>query len=164
MADNTEDRGYSPVGHCFGHHVGYRDLVWCICLQADVNAVFADFQRVHRLPGIFVSTGRSPGLRVEIPAMPGAPQQALAVLSLLYCSFTQRTALMRAAVFHCVVFTVNVRQRHGVNACGHCLDATFWQFINISNAVPFEHLILHQESSSMSCSPADSTSRHRSTR
>ena len=56
-------------------------LDWCVGLQADVDAIIPHLKRVHRLPRIFVSARRQACLGVEVPAVPGTSQQALAVVA-----------------------------------------------------------------------------------
>ena len=59
-----------------------------------------------------MSAGRQAGFRVEIPAMPGTAQHALAVLAFFDRTFAQRAALVRAAILHRVVFTIYVGKSH----------------------------------------------------
>ena len=171
MSDHTEHGRNTPIGHCLRHDVGNGGLVRRFRVDTDIDAILTHINREQFLSGILVSAGRPASLWIEIPTVPWTAQPALPVLADFDGPLAKRPALVRAAVFHCCILTIDVCQRHRMRCGRHCLDPPLGQLIDIRDAVPLQLFVRSRHcpapsstARSMCSRPADNNVFHRSSR
>ena len=144
MADHAEHLLDAPVHHRLGHHVGDRALVRGLGLEPDEDGALTNLHRVQRLPAVRVAAGGLAGQRIEVPAMPGAADPALPIGTGFDRAFTQRAALVRAAVVHRGPLALEVRQADRLAARCHGLDAALGQLVDTGHTEPFQRVFIHR--------------------
>jgi hypothetical protein len=110
VPNHAENRIDAPVAHGFDHHVGYRCHVRFFYRHADINTIFAYFNR-ECLDAIVEAPRRLAGNRVEVPAVPGTAQPAV-----FDRAFAEGPTLVRTAVVERADFALVMRHQHDLSA------------------------------------------------
>ena len=109
-------------------------------LEPNEDLAVANVDREQLLARILVATGRCPGQRIEIPAVPGTTDPALAVHPFLDRPFAQGAALVRAAIVHRRPLPVEVHEAERGGPRGHRLDPPLRQVLDAADLDPIEVL------------------------
>jgi hypothetical protein len=135
VADHAEHGGHAPVDQGLRHQVADRGGVDGRLLHRDVDAVVALLDRVGG-HAVVVGAGRPAAQRVEVPAVPGAAQPAVAGLVALDAALAQRPALVRAGVLECPDLALVPGQRDRLAASLHREHAALARLAGHGDLVP----------------------------
>jgi len=130
MPDHSPDPANAPVDQRFDHDVAAGSNVWLFLRKRDVYAVVAHLDR-ERLDTVIEIARRLSGDGVEVPAMPGAAQQAF-----LDGALPQGTPLMRALVVERSKLSFEMAQAERPMLAGDRFDAAFGKLPRLENLEP----------------------------
>lgn len=135
VTDHAEDLFDAPVDHGFGDDIGITARACGFGLEAEINAICADFDRKD-LQAVAVAAGRLPGERIEVPTMPWNRNQHLPSAPCSMDPSPRGPPWWRQAVGQCAVSALEIGNRAGLGADADGGDATLGQGVEFEDFVP----------------------------